>query len=223
MGILVDVIVILIFVLNILIGYKKGLINVIFSICAFLIAIIVSFILFKPVSNIIINNTEFDNKIKEIIINNNSNESEEQVTQNQEKNSNIIKNYIESKVKQKADEVKTKTVENIASTISVRIVYVITGIVLFVAIRIILIFLKFLFEALAELPIIKQFNEVGGILYGALKGLVIIYLLLTTVFVVTSVKGNNIIQDKIEKSYVTKFLYDNNIVVNYCLLDKNLL
>ena len=40
MGLLVDVIVILILVLNILIGYKKGLINVIFSICAFLIAII---------------------------------------------------------------------------------------------------------------------------------------------------------------------------------------
>lgn len=223
MGLLVDVIVILILVLNILIGYKKGLINVIFSICAFLIAIILTFILYKPLSNIIIDNTELDNKIKEVIINNNLNETEEQVAQNQEKKSNIVKNYIESKVKQKTDEVKTKTVEAVASTISVRIVDVITGIVLFVAIRIILIFLKFLFEALAELPIIKQFNEVGGILYGSLKGLVIIYLLLTTVFIVTSIKGNNIIQDKIEESYVAKFLYDNNIVVNYCLLDKNLL
>ena len=179
--------------------------------------------MYKPLSNIIIDNTELDNKIKEVIINNNLNETEEQVAQNQEKKSNIVKNYIESKVKQKTDEVKTKTVEAVASTISVRIVDVITGIVLFVAIRIILIFLKFLFEALAELPIIKQFNEVGGILYGSLKGLVIIYLLLTTVFIVTSIKGNNIIQDKIEESYVAKFLYDNNIVVNYCLLDKNLL
>lgn len=223
MGILVDVIVILILVLNILLGYKKGLINVIFSICAFLIAIIITLFFFKPLSNIIVNNTEFDNKIKEVIIKNNLNKNEEEVEENKEKNTNIIKNYIDLKVKQKADEVKTKAVETIATTISVRIVDVITGIVLFVAIRIILIVLKFLFEAIAEFPIIKQFNEIGGILYGVLKGLVIIYLLLTTIFIATSIKGSNIIHENIEKSHVTKILYDNNIVVNYCLLDKNLL
>ena len=87
MGILIDVILIAIVILNVAIGYKKGLINVIFNICAFLIAILVTLILYKPVSNLIINNTDIDDRIKEVIINNNqvnennNNEAQEEKTE----------------------------------------------------------------------------------------------------------------------------------------------
>ena len=33
--------------------------------------------------------------------------------------------------------------------------------------------------SIAKFPIIKQINEVGGITYGAIKGLVIVYIILT--------------------------------------------
>ena len=85
MGILIDIILILILVLNIVLGYKRGLINVIFSICAFFIAIILTLILFKPISNLIINNTEIDNKIREVIIHNNSNKDDANIAE-KEKN-----------------------------------------------------------------------------------------------------------------------------------------
>ena len=74
MGIVIDIVVIAILVLNIIIGYKKGLINVVFNILAFFIAIIITFILYKPVSNFIINNTEIDDKIKQTIIENSKKE-----------------------------------------------------------------------------------------------------------------------------------------------------
>ena len=44
MGIIVDIVVVTILLLNIVIGYKKGLVNVIFNIFAFLIAIIITLI-----------------------------------------------------------------------------------------------------------------------------------------------------------------------------------
>ena len=72
------------------------------------------------------------------------------------------------------------------------------------------------------MPIIKQFNQVGGLAYGILKGLVIIYLLLTIMFLVISINGNGAIAEAINNSHITKFLYDNNIVVDYCFLGKNL-
>ena len=62
MGLLMDIVLVAILVLNIIIGYKKGLINVIFNICAFLLAIVITIILYKPVSNIIIENTTIDAK-----------------------------------------------------------------------------------------------------------------------------------------------------------------
>ncbi len=221
MGILVDLVVVAILILNIIIGYKKGLVNAIFSICAFLIAIAATFILYKPVSNIIINNTEIEQKIKEVIINNNTNEENTQNKEDSEKT--IIQQYIDNAIKDVAESAKQETTELVANTIASKGVQILTWIILFVGIRIVLMVLKFLIEGIAELPIIKQFNQVGGLAYGILKGLVIIYLLLTVMFLVISINGNGAIAEAINNSHITKFLYDNNIVVDYCFLGKNLL
>lgn len=224
MGILVDLVVVAILILNIIIGYKKGLVNAIFSICAFLIAIAATFILYKPVSNIIINNTEIEQKIKEVIINNNTNEKNAENTQNQDNSEKInIQQYIDNAIKDVAESAKEETTELVADTIANKGVQILTWIVLFVGIRIVLMVLKFLIEGITELPIIKQFNQVGGLAYGILKGLIIIYLLLTIMFLVISINGNGAIAEAINNSHITKFLYDNNIVVNYCFLGKNLL
>ena len=73
------------------------------------------------------------------------------------------------------------------------------------------------------MPIIKQLNGIGGIVYGTAKGLIIVYLILTILFFVVSANSNGEIANAIDNSSVTKFLYDNNIIVNYCLFGKNLL
>ena len=58
MAIIIDLIVIAILVLSTFLGYKKGLIGVAFKILSFLIAIVITLILYRPISNYIINNTE---------------------------------------------------------------------------------------------------------------------------------------------------------------------
>ena len=222
MGLFLDIFLLAIIVLNIIIGYKRGLIKAIVSICAFLIAIIVSLLLYKPISNIIINNTSIDDQIKELIINNNTqNEENKEELTNQE--SSAIEKYISNKIKDTEEEAKTKTIEIVAETVSIKAIQILTAIIIFILVRIIIILLKIFTDAISELPIIKQFNQIGGITYGIIKSIIIIYLILTILFVVISINGNGIISRTIEESYVTKYLYENNIIVNYCLLGKNLL
>lgn len=221
MGIVIDIVVIAILVLNIIIGYKKGLINVVFNILAFFIAIIITFILYKPVSNFIINNTEIDDKIKQTIIENSK--KEDNSDNEKTESSNIIQKYVENSIKNAEEDAKEKTIELVANTISIRGVEILTGILLFIVTRLILIVLGFITKFVANLPLIKQFNEIGGVLYGLLKGLLIIYIILTIMFFVVSINQKGIISETIENSYITKILYDNNIIVNYCLLGKNLL
>lgn len=220
MGIITDVILFSIIVLNVFIGYKKGLIKVALNIFAFFIAIIATLILFKPISNLVINNTQIDDKIKEAII---ITASRNQEQKESNENNGFIQEYIENEIKSKAEEVKNSAIESIAGAISIRAVEILTWIILFIVIRIALILLKFLSETISEIPIIKQFNEIGGIVYGIIKSAVIIIFILTIIFIISSIYGNGKINDAIEESYVTKFLYNNNIVVNYCLLNKSLL
>ena len=126
-------------------------------------------------------------------------------------------------MKDTANNAKSQAIEVIAENIATQVIKVMTGIVLFILTRVVLVVLKFITKTLSNFPIIKQFNELGGIVYGALKGFIIIYLILTLMFFVISVKGNKTIADNINKTYITKFLYDNNIIIKYCLLGKSLL
>lgn len=219
MGILMDLIIIAILVLSIIMGYKKGLINVVFNIFAFFIALIATIILYRPVANIIINNTEIDDKIKSAIINNATEEK-----QSEESSSNTgMQKYIEDAIKNTADEAKSQVIETVANTVSIRAVEILTSIILFIVIRAVLIVLKVFTQAIANLPLIKQFNELGGVVYGIAKGLIIVYIILTIMYFVVSINGKGNISEAINNSYITKILYNNNIIVNYCLLGKNLI
>ena len=57
MGIIFDIILIGIILLNVIICYKKGLVKLAVGLVAVLISIILALMLYKPVSNIIIKNT----------------------------------------------------------------------------------------------------------------------------------------------------------------------
>ena len=222
MGIVLDLVIVSILVLNIVIGYKKGLMNVIINICAFLIAIVASLILYKPISMIIINNTSIDDAIREEIINNTFKNAEEQIEENKEETS-LVEQYITSKIEEQTIEAKKQAIEVVANSISIKAIEILTGIILFIAIRIIIIILKLLTNIINKIPIIEQFNEIGGVIYGFIKAIIIIYILLTILFFVVSIKEDGLIKNAIDNSYITKYLFENNIIINYCLLGKNLL
>ena len=68
MGIIIDVIILSIILLSTYLGYRKGLIGVAFKILSFIIAILITVILFKPVTLYIINTTTIDETIENAII-----------------------------------------------------------------------------------------------------------------------------------------------------------
>ena len=67
MGIVIDIIIILFILASAFFGYKKGLISLAINILAFIIAMVVTLLLYKPIGNIIINNTTVDEKLQQMI------------------------------------------------------------------------------------------------------------------------------------------------------------
>ncbi len=209
MGILLDILLIAILLISIVLGYKKGLINVAFNLCAFIIALIITLVLYKPITNFVIDNTEFDEKIESVII--------EKGLSNDEKNTTedgTLNKYIEEYVMKSVDNTKNEIVKSTATIIAEKTIGIVVMIALFIVIRILLIFAKAIINGIANLPIIKQFNELGGLLYGILRGLVIVYGILTIMFIVISMNNNGIIANSIDTSIISKILYENNIILN---------
>ena len=68
MKILIDILVCLFIFITIYINSKKGLIEVAYKIVAFFIAIIISLVLFKPISILLINKTNIDEYVNNYVV-----------------------------------------------------------------------------------------------------------------------------------------------------------
>lgn len=192
MGILIDIIFIAIILLSAFLGYKKGLVNMASKLFAGILAIIITLILYQPVSNAIIKNTPLQTKIENIII-------EKTQTENQEENSNVINELSQNMIKEQA------------KNISINVVHAITMIGIFLVVKIILSIVFALINGIANLPILKQFNEVGGIAYGLVRGAIISVICIALLGVYAKINPQNKINTEIENTYLTKIVYKNII------------
>lgn len=217
MGIILDIIILSILVLSLIFGYKKGLIGVAFNLCAFLVAIIITWILYAPITSLVINNTEIDDGIKNTIIQKGvikEKEDEEHIEDSKEKKDNMVDQYIQKYVTKPVTQTANNVVEDTAKVVSEKVVAIGVAIVLFIVVRIGLILLKFVAEAIAKLPIIKQFNKTGGLIYGAIRGMFIIYIFLAILFFIMSINNSGMIASMINSSIISKMLYENNLILN---------
>lgn len=210
MGILIDIIVVALIALSVFLGYRKGFIELSVKLLAFLIALVITLILYKPISNLIINNTQIDENIQNTIldkVNGNSTETENENSKTQENNtkeSNIVENV--------ANEMKAEILPQAARDLSINIINAGIIIILYILIRIALKFVTVIANLVAKLPIIKQINKLGGVIYGLLRGLLLIYVILLIISFVGKVNPENKIHKQIEETNLTKAMYEHNII-----------
>lgn len=210
MGIILDIVLIAIIALNVFICYKKGLVKLAVGLIAVAAAIILALVFYKPVSNLIIENTELDENIEKAIINNFTSETQE----GQEVRYVSVLDYLQKYVDDAVNKTQTEIVTQTAGMMAVKIINVAVLIGIFLLVRVVLLLLTFISDIITSLPILKQFNDVGGVLYGAIKALLIIYIILTIVFFIMCYTSNSSIADAINSSYVTKFFYEHNLLLN---------
>ena len=209
-GIILDVIVVAIIALNVYLCYKKGLVNLAVGLIAVVAAIILALVFYKPVSNLIIENTELDENIENAIIEKFSTE----VPEGAEVRYVGLLDYLEKYVDDAVTKTQNEIVYETAGTMAVKIINVGVMLGIFLIVRVALFALTLVADAITSLPILKQLDDAGGILYGVVKGLLIVYVILAIVFFIVSVTANATISDAISSSYVTKFFYEHNVLLN---------
>lgn len=218
MAIIVDLIIVGIIALCTILGYVRGLTKVLLKIVSFVLAIVIAFILFKPISLLVINHTRIDDNIQSAI--------EEKmvgvvdgvstnIEGNVEESSNMpdaMTEYIQEMVAEgngTAQEAAKEAAKNVADII----VNAGTWILVFILARIILIFAKSLLELLVKLPVIKQMDKAGGIIYGLLEGLVIVYIGFAILSFISPMIDSTEILSAVNQSAIGSNIYNNNIIL----------
>ena len=200
MGVFIDIVIILVILGCIYGGYKRGLARCLLKILTSILAIIIALVLYKPFVNFIIDNTTIDDQIElsiENIIKQNSKEddSNEKIINEDNVMPKPITNYINNNVKNSVDEKKDEAITEASKNASKLILTIFTDIV-------------------SKLPIIKQCNQLGGIIYGILEAFVILLIIFAIISAVTPLIGNYTISNAILESHIGKILYNNNIILN---------
>lgn len=217
MGIVVDIIILALIALSIFIGYKRGLIKCAINVLSFFIAILVVILLTTPISNLIINNTKIDDNIKTTILEkidfNDVTAEDLKLNENNSNSPEVVRDYINDLTKGATDNVADVLAENI----SIMIINIAVAIILFIGTKFALMFVKVLADIVGKIPLIKQFNKAGGIIYGVASGIVRVYLILAVISIIVPVLANGSIIDAINSSMIGKVMYNNNILLKIIL------
>ncbi len=152
-----DIIIIAIMLLCIFLGYMRGLAKVAIKIIGFVASLVIALVLYTPISNYIINNTDIVNNLQTSIQGKIYSGNQEEEKENKEENvAEFLQNYIDDYT----EGIKASGAEYIASSIAITTVRVGTWIGLFIVARAFMIILRLFSNIIEKIPVIKQFNKV---------------------------------------------------------------
>lgn len=200
MGIIIDIVLVLFLLGSVYLGYKKGLVSVAVSLVAFIAAIIITVMLYRPIADMIIKNTDWDEKLQATIQSN----VDSATTSNKKEEENSITDEI-------VEGTKKEILPETSKTVAVNIIYGGTMIGLFIVSRLALLLINLVSGAITSLPIIKQFNEAGGIAYGLLRGVIIVYAIVMLLNLIISFDPNGALNDMMQSTILAKILMNFNI------------
>ncbi|HOQ00303.1 MAG TPA: CvpA family protein [Acetivibrio clariflavus] len=109
----------------------------------------------------------------------------------------------------------TALMDKISDVLAHIAVDILSLLILYIAVRIGLIFLRFVLQGIAKLPVFKQMDKLGGFAFGAVEGLLTVYIIFAFLMMFISQPALKGFFDSVETSAIAKFFYQNNIIVDW--------
>ncbi|TYQ15341.1 UNVERIFIED_CONTAM: putative membrane protein, required for colicin V production [Acetivibrio alkalicellulosi] len=227
-----DVIVLAIIGIFGLIGLSNGFIFSLFKLASFFIAVIFS-VKFYPILSNLLASTPIFTKIKSSIY---DNLIIQQQAQSQGVNEGakasagtvieglklpgFLKDAVNKYVVENMPEVSSlvdvaSIVERISDVLAHLVINIISLVLLYIIVRVGLIFVKGILRSIAKLPVFKQMDKLGGIAFGALEGLLTVYIVFAVLMLFHTWPVLEGFFEMVETSVAAKFFYENNFIVNW--------
>lgn len=236
----IDIIVILIILISVFLGYKKGFVRTAVSLLSFFVAIGVALLFYKPLAIILTENTTIDDWIiMNITSNHDDNENltessetdesgdvpmfiEEASNLTEEKETNnlgLVIGMLENLPatitdKLSLEEIKSDTKQEIAYKVSELIMNLLSLIIIYIVVKVTLIIAAFILDGIMKFPILKQLNEILGMGIGAVIGFIQIYVAFAVITFISSICDISVVIETIKLSAFAKILFENNVIIS---------
>lgn len=209
-----------------IIGFKRGLIKMSFSLVSMLVVLILVNILTPSVKELLRKTpiyTGISSNIEEYVREQISSSTENMTQTGVNAQKKIINELpLPNGVKEALnDNNNEESYENmavsnfsqyIAISLSDMILGAVTFVLLFIAISILIKILVQILDIIAKLPVIHTFNTVGGAAAGLLESIIIIWIACIVVTLFSSTEWGQVVCKAISENSFLSFIYDNNLI-----------
>ncbi len=207
------------------IGYARGFVYSVFKVASFFVAAFAALKFYPYVSNTMVSVFHLDAAIKDVISKNlAAATSQNQIEQGLGSDTAIsligswnlpqpVEAFVVKNLSVQASQVAGNIVESLSGSLSMVAVNIISIIVIFAVVSFALIFVRSVMEGIARLPLFNQINRAGGLAFGMLQGVIMIYIgfAILTLFAATpEMQG---IFTAINSSIIAKAFYSNNLLL----------
>ena len=234
---IIDIIVILIIAVSVFIGYKKGFVKTVINLLSFFVAIGVALMFYKPMAVILTENTTIDDWIIEhvtssyekktqelesgdaVFVEETSTDKNQKVVvleeQDGENNINIF-NLLPTNILENSsfETIKQQTKLEIAYKISELIMNLLSLILIYIVVKVTLLVATFVLDGIMKFPILKQLNEILGMVIGAVIGFIQVYLAFAVITFISSIIDISVVIEAIKMSAFASVLFENNLIIN---------
>lgn len=198
-----DIIILIIISAAALLGYKKGFAKAVFNLGYHIVALIVATVSYPMVTSAL-----KGTKLYTIIFDAIFKKASEGNFINVEALPEFLRETAQSGVNAVA--------QNTATTITDLIVTILSIVIIFIAVKLLLGIIAKVLDLFAKLPVIKSFNKLGGFLFGALSGAIIVYIILAVLTMIP----DSAVTKFVTESTVASAMYNNNIILQFVLREK---
>ena len=198
---LADIVVIAIVAIFIIVGAKVGLIRSLLGMGNYILSVIISVTLYPMVSEFLMGTPLFD------FIAENINES---VAAELIQNTGSGINGLLALMNSDAESITA----NMSAGIATLLINVISFILVLVLSRVVLGIVIKAVDLVTKLPVIKQFNRLGGAVFGGIKGILVLYIVFALAVLFEPFDDNSEVIRNIEESTFAKGMYEDNVLFN---------
>lgn len=104
--------------------------------------------------------------------------------------------------------------EGINGSVTNFIITIGSFVLVFLLLRLLLFVVSRLLDMAARLPVIKQFNKVGGLIFGVLKGVLVLYIVFAVLFLITPlISESSSVISLVDSSLIAKNFYRYNFII----------
>jgi uncharacterized membrane protein required for colicin V production len=216
-----------------IVGLVNGFIFSIFRVVSFFLSIIISIKFYPVIANFLMKTPLYTN-IQESILKNllmQKFQSPETNTEVKKAAADTIINGLNlpgflkgTLINQIPDPTKLidvhKVMEIVSGKLAGFVIDIISLVVLYIIVRIALIFVRFILQGIAKLPIFKQMDKLGGFAFGAVEGLLTIYILCAILMLLRAMPQFKTFFEGLETSLFANYFYQHNFIVEFMFSKK---